>query len=164
VAFELTENGLPKLAYKDLREYFGDRKPDLVAVRNAVREIRAEKAMLVRQGGADSNSAGSFFKNPVVTAVQLGEIERAFDGEVPRFPAGEGFFKVPAAWLIEKSGFLKGHSKGNAGLSTKHTLAITNRGNATADEILALKSEIQTAVAERFGVELHPEPVFIGFE
>jgi len=161
--FALTENGTPKLVYKDLRAYFGDDKPALAAVRNAVREIRAAKAMLVRQGGPDSNSAGSFFKNPVVGADAMSEIERVAGSDVPRFSAGEGKFKVPAAWLIENSGFAKGYLKGNAGLSTKHTLAITNRGEATADEILALKAEIQTAVSAKFGVELHPEPVFVGF-
>lgn len=167
VTFRLTENGPPKIAYKDLQSVFGDHSPTLAETRDAVREIRASKAMLVRQEGADSNSAGSFFKNPVVSSEELAKIEQiaAVDGlaDVPRFSAGEGFFKVPAAWLIEKAGFQKGYQKGNAGLSTKHTLALTNRGNATADEILNLKSQIQSAVAAKFGVELQPEPVMVGF-
>ena len=169
VAYELVAGGAPKIVYKDLREHFGAATPSLQETRDAVREIRAAKAMLVRQGGADADSAGSFFKNPVVEQEKferLAEIARAAGIEhVPHFDAGGGAaVKIPAAWLIEQSGFQKGYRKGRAGLSTRHTLALTNCGGATAQEILALKSEIQAKVKEKFGVELVPEPVFVGFE
>jgi UDP-N-acetylmuramate dehydrogenase len=168
VTYNLKPGGAPKIAYKDLREFFGDRKPDLRETREAIRRIRADKAMLVRQGGADADSAGSFFKNPLVETAkfaQIAEIARGFGlADVPNFPTADDRVKIPAAWLIEQSGFQKGYRRGNAGLSTKHTLALTNRGGASAREILGLKNEIQIKVKEIFGVELLPEPVFVGFK
>jgi UDP-N-acetylmuramate dehydrogenase len=164
VTFKLNLNGEPKIIYKDLRDYFGEHQPSLSEAREAVRKIRAEKAMLVRQGGLDAQSAGSFFKNPIVTKEKLAEMCERFGDRIPGYPVDEASVKVPAAWLIEKSGFHKGYTKGEAGLSTKHTLALTNRGNATAADILKLKEEIQARVREKFEVELHPEPVFVGFE
>jgi UDP-N-acetylmuramate dehydrogenase len=165
VSFKLVKEGAPKIVYKDLREFFGDREPTLQETRDAVRNIRAEKAMLVRQGGADADSAGSFFKNPVVGNAKFAEIVERFGIEnVPNFKADEKSVKIPAAWLIEQSGFQKGYTRGSAGLSTRHTLALTNRGGASAKDILALKSEIQAKVKEKFGIELVPEPVFVGFD
>jgi UDP-N-acetylmuramate dehydrogenase len=168
VTFKLTKQGEPKIVYKDLCEAFGDRKPTLLETRETVCRIRAEKAMLVRQGGPDSNSAGSFFKNPIVSIEKFSEVKNIAKklniSTVPSFKADEKSVKIPAAWLIEKSGFQKGYQKGNAGLSTRHTLALTNRGKATAQELLELKAEIQAMVKEIFKIELHPEPVFVGFE
>lgn len=163
VTFRLNLNGKPKIVYRDLQNYFGKKRPTLIKVRDAVCKIRAEKAMLVRQGGLDSQSAGSFFKNPIIAKEKFDEIQAKFEEIVPSFTISENTVKIPAAWLIEKSGFAKGFTLGNAGLSTKHTLAITNRGNATAEEILKLKTKIQDTVKAKFGIELHPEPVFIGF-
>jgi UDP-N-acetylmuramate dehydrogenase len=167
VTYALEPDGEPQIVYKDLREFFGERRPTLPEARDAVRQIRAAKAMLVRQDGPDANSAGSFFKNPVVEAAEfekIVEIAKGFGIEnVPSFKAAEQSVKIPAAWLIEQSGFQKGYLKGRAGLSTRHPLALTNRGGATAREMLALKSEIQLKVKEKFGVELVPEPVFVGF-
>lgn len=164
VTYDLKPDGEPKIVYKDLREYFGDKKPTLQKTREAVCRIRAEKAMLVRQGGADANSAGSFFKNPIVTNEEFREIAGNTGIEnIPNFKAGENHVKIPAAWLIEQSGFHKGYTMGNAGLSTKHTLALTNRGGAAAQEILHLQEEIQKKVAEKFNIELVPEPIFVGF-
>lgn len=167
VTFALKQDGEPKIVYKDLSEFFGEQQPDLRETREAVRRIRAEKAMLVRQGGLDSNSAGSFFKNPIVERgkfQEVVEIAKNFGIEnVPSFGIDEMSVKIPAAWLIEQSGFHKGYTKGNAGLSTRHTLALTNRGNASAKEILSLMNEIQLKVKEKFSVELKPEPVFVGF-
>lgn len=163
VTFKLISNGEPKIAYKDLQNYFGDKQPNLAEARKAVCKIRAEKAMLVRQGGLDSQSAGSFFKNPIVTNERFSEIQQKFGDRVPNFKFDENSVKIPAAWLIENAGFAKGFQLGNAGLSTKHTLAITNRGNANAAEILQLKTKIQETVKTKFGIELFPEPVFIGF-
>lgn len=171
VTYELQRDGRPKLAYPDLIEALDGSESTLRNTREAVCRIRASKGMLVRQGGADSQSAGSFFKNPVVEAEVLARVSSSVAGrgssadeaEVPRYEAPEGLFKIPAAWLIEKAGFSKGFLKGRAGLSTVHTLAITNRGGASSGEILALKDEIQARVLEVFGIELVPEPTFIGF-
>ena len=172
VTYELRREGAPKVEYYDLKKALGEEPASLSDVRTAVRSVRASKGMLVRQGGADSRSAGSFFKNPVVdrdvfenvvsAALELG-MARVDEG-VPNYPAPDGKVKIPAAWLIEQSGFPKGHRKGNAGLSTVHTLALTNRGGASAAEVMALKNDIQARVLEVFGISLIPEPTFIGFE
>ena len=168
VNYKLQKNGAPKIVYKDLIEFFDGENPDLKETREAVCRIRAEKAMLVRQGGLDAQSAGSFFKNPIVPKTQFEKISEAAKksnlGDVPGFKADDENVKIPAAWLIEKSGFHKGFQKGNAGLSTKHTLALTNRGDAKASEIISLKDEIQRKVLEIFGIELKTEPIFVGFE
>ena len=163
VTYALRFGGEPKIVYKDLQNYFAGEKPTLKETRKAVCEIRAAKAMLVRQGGADSNSAGSFFKNPVVSVTKIAEIKKIAEN-IPFYKVDDENVKIPAAWLIENSGFQKGYVKGNAGLSTKHTLALTNRGNATAAEITDLMREIQTKVKEKFDIDLKPEPVFVGFE
>jgi UDP-N-acetylmuramate dehydrogenase len=150
-----------------LLEIFDGKKPSLKQTRQAVCEIRARKAMLVRQGGLDSQSAGSFFKNPIVSNEHFAKIaeEMKKNGveKVPNYPFNENSVKISAAWLIENSGFRKGFQKGRAGLSTKHTLAITNRGGATAEDILNLQKEIQLKVSEKFKIELVVEPVFVGF-
>lgn len=163
VTFQLNPNGKPKIAYKDLQNLFDKKRPNLAKVRDAVCQIRAEKAMLVRQGGLDSQSAGSFFKNPIVENELFDKINQKYGGNVPSFTVNENSVKIPAAWLIENAGFAKGYQLGNAGISTKHSLAITNRGMATADEILNLKTKIQESVKAKFDIELVPEPVFIGF-
>jgi UDP-N-acetylmuramate dehydrogenase len=168
VTFALKSGGEPKIVYKDLLDFFAGKTPTLAETRQAVCRIRAEKAMLVRQGGVDSNSVGSFFKNPVVSKgdfQRIVEIAKKMGFEnVPNFAVGEENIKIPAAWLIEKSGFRKGYIKGRAGLSSRHTLALINRGSASAAEILRLKDEIQAKVKNTFNTELKVEPVFIGFD
>ncbi len=166
VVYKLKKHGEPKIVYADLKNYFPNKKPTLKETREVVKKIRESKGMLVRQGGLDAQSAGSFFKNPVVEKAKFAEIQKSF-GEtekVPAFRVDENFVKIPAAWLIEKSGFHKGFQIGNAGLSTRHTLALTNRGKATATEILHLKEEIGRKIKEQYGIELIPEPNFIGFK
>jgi UDP-N-acetylmuramate dehydrogenase len=130
-------------------------------MRNAVREIRHSKAMLIVPGEEDARSAGSFFKNPVVTQASFEALSNKFS-QIPNYPAGDGARKISAAWLVEHAGFTKGYSKGPAGISRKHALAIVNRGGATAADILSLKNEIQSGVRQKFGIELQPEPVFLG--
>lgn len=168
VSYELKTNGAPKIVYKDLREYFGHRKPSLSAVRKVVLKIRAEKSMVIDENDPNSQSAGSFFKNPIVSIKEFTKIvERTKNSEIeniPHFPVNETHIKIPAAWLIENAGFQKGFKLGNAGLSTKHTLAIINFGGATAKDILILKETIQQQIKEKFDVELVPEPMFIGFD
>jgi UDP-N-acetylmuramate dehydrogenase len=168
VTFELRPGGKPTLRYPDLQKFFAAQstKPTLLEVRNAVREIRHGKAMLIVPGEEDARSAGSFFKNPVLPQLFAEGLATrlAFRGwQLPSFPTNYGFRKLPAAWLVEHAGFAKGYTRGRAGISRKHALAIVNRGGATAAEIIALKDEIQGRVFQEFGVQLEPEPVFVGF-
>ena len=169
VRFALEPGGAPKIQYRDLQTHFAHHAgtPTLGEVRTAVREIRQSKAMLIVEGDEDCRSAGSFFKNPIVTAAKFGDLQAiAISREVklPSFPADEGHVKIPAAWLVEQSGFSKGYSRGPVGISRRHALAIVNRGGAKAGDIIGLKNDIQRAVADQFGIELKPEPVFVGFD
>ncbi len=123
--------------------------------------------MLIRLGDEDSKSAGSFFKNPVLSAADFEELQQkaaARGLEIPSYPALASQKKVPAAWLVEHSGFSKGYSRGHVGISRKHALAIVNRGGATAAEIMNFKDDIQQAVEEQWGLRLDMEPVMVGFE
>ena len=169
VDYRLTVGGEPTLRYADLQRAFTDGvQPTLAEVAAAVRRIRQTKGMLMVEGDPDCRSAGSFFKNPVVTDDELNRIAAGSEKEPPRFPAGTGAenagrVKVPAAWLIEQSGFAKGYRLGAAGVSTRHTLALTNRGGATAAGVLALAKQITDAVEARFGIRLQMEPVMVGF-
>ena len=169
VAYGLKPEGKPHLSYLDLEGYFAGRNGcvSLLETRAAVLEIRGRKGMLISPGDPDSRSAGSFFKNPVVAAERYQEIAERARGRglrLPSYPALSKQHKIPAAWLVENSGFGKGYRKGRAGISTKHALAIVNLGGATAAEILALKDEIQSGVDQTWGVRLQPEPVFVGFD
>jgi UDP-N-acetylmuramate dehydrogenase len=174
VTYSLKPHGEPAIRYPDLKNFFStvSTRPSLKLTREAVRGIRAQKAMLIAPGDpaddsandSDYRSAGSFFKNPVVTSGAFDRIKEIAAEHVPNFPAGDGMLKVPAAWLIERAGFHKGYSRGRAGISSKHTLAIINRGGATAHEVISLMKEIQERVSEKFGVPLMPEPVFVGFD
>ncbi len=168
VSYALSPKEKPSLQYADLQKYFAGRDgtPTLAQVREAIRKIRASKGMLISPGDPDSRSAGSFFKNPVLSTPQHDELtRRAAERKlnVPSYPALSQQKKVSAAWLVENSGFRKGYAKGNVGISSKHALAIVNRGGATAADILALKDEIQARVEQTWGLRLEPEPVFVGF-
>jgi UDP-N-acetylmuramate dehydrogenase len=155
------------VTYADLKSYFRDHDvadPCLLQVREAVLSIRLGKGMVVKPDHPERRSAGSFFKNPVVSAAKLPNIAEAAklpEAEVPRYPAGPGEVKLPAAWLLERAGFVKGYRQGAAAVSTRHTLALTNQGGATAAEITALRDTIQTRVRELFGISLEPEPVWV---
>ena len=168
VSFGLREGSKPGIRYPDLQKFFAEHAgdPTITEVRAAVREIRHRKAMLIVPGDDDALSAGSFFKNPVVPQSFFEELATRLEShrlQLPSYPAADGYRKLPAAWLVEHSGFVKGYTKGAAGISRKHALAIINRGGATAAEILALKDEIQELVQDKFGIQLVPEPVFVGF-
>ncbi len=162
VTYALQQDGDAKIVYKDLIEHFKGRRPSLAEVRDAVLAIRRLKSMVIDETDPNSKSAGSFFKNPVVDREKLDEISNGFE-RVPSFDFGDKV-KIPAAWLIENAGFNKGFALGNAGISTNHTLALINRDNASAKEMLSLKTEIQNAVEAKFGIRLQPEPVFVGFD
>lgn len=167
VAYALTPGAVPYLAYADLKRHFEDRAtaPTLAEVREAVRQIRARKGMLIVEGDPDCRGAGSFFKNPVLSEEAHAELNKRAAAKgltVPSYPALEKNKKVSAAWLVEHSGFARGYTLGHAGISSKHALALINRGGATASDILALKDQIQRRVEETWGVRLEPEPVFVG--
>ena len=166
VTYSLGQDIAPSIRYPDVQREFEGKysRPTLTDVRSAVRRIRARKAMLLVEGDPDCRSAGSFFKNPIVTEEQFSELQSLAGSNVPRYPAMAGKVKTAAAWLIEQAGFSKGYSLGPAGLSTKHTLALVNKGGAKAGDILRLASEIRLRVFDKFGVKLIPEPVFLGFE
>ncbi len=168
VLFLLRRGGKPAIRYADLQKAFGGGsvEPTVQRVRDAVREIRRSKAMLIVPGDDGCRSAGSFFKNPIVSQTEFAELETKLSSRgmsLPSYPASDGFRKLSAAWLVEHAGFTKGYSRGAAGISRRHALAIVNRGGATAAGIVALKDEIQSRVLEEFGVRLQPEPVFLGF-
>jgi UDP-N-acetylmuramate dehydrogenase len=171
VTYGLCPGGEPALLYTDVQRYFtaslGEgQKPTLRQVYDAVRSIREQKGMLAGQGGADGCSAGSFFKNPVVASARLPQIALGAgcrDDEVPRYPAGDGMVKLPAAWLIEKAGFRKGFAMGRVTISSRHTLALVNLGGATAAELLALRDAVVSAVMDKFAIPLEQEPVMLGF-
>ena len=164
VNYRLKAGGEPKIAYKDLQQRFADRVPTLTETRETVIAIRREKSMVIDAADPNSRSAGSFFKNPIVERYVADSIAEELElDRIPHFAAGEGLVKIPAAWLIEQAGFQKGFALGNAGISANHSLAIINRGSATSAEIVALKDLIQKTVFDRFGISLHPEPIFVGF-
>jgi UDP-N-acetylmuramate dehydrogenase len=166
VTYSLVNHGEPAVRYSDvMREFEGKSgAPKLAEVRAAVRRIRARKAMLLEEGDPDCRSAGSFFKNPIVGEERFNELQASAGPGVPRYPATPGKVKTAAAWLIERAGFAKGYCLGPAGLSTKHTLALINKGDAKAEDIVRLAREIQARVHDKFGIDLAPEPVFVGFQ
>jgi UDP-N-acetylmuramate dehydrogenase len=171
VTYKLRPDGEPALRYADVKRHFAAQmergeKPALRQVYDAVRFIREQKGMLAGQGGPDGRSAGSFFKNPVVSMSMVPQIAHrgGFRTEdVPQYPAGEGKIKLAAAWLVERSGFHKGFAMGCAAISSRHTLALVNLGDATATELISLRDAVVTAVQAKFGVQLEQEPVMLGF-
>jgi UDP-N-acetylmuramate dehydrogenase len=172
VDFDLTQGGAPAVRYAELAARLAagvGRAPEPAQVRHAVLELRRSKSMVIDAADPDSKSVGSFFVNPVVSAAHLDEIRtitrsRGIQESLPVYPASEGRSKLSAAWLIEKAGYKRGHQSGNVGLSSKHALAIVNRGGGTAKEVLELALQIKRAVLQTFGVPLTAEPVFIGFD
>lgn len=138
----------------------GERAP-LATVREAVLGLRRGKGMVLDPEDHDTWSAGSFFTNPVLKS----DATQRVPADAPRWPADDGACKLSAAWLIEHAGFGKGFGlPGPASLSTRHTLALTNRGTATAADLLALARTVRDGVRDAFGVELAPEPVLVGCE
>jgi UDP-N-acetylmuramate dehydrogenase len=136
----------------------------IAAVREAVLELRRGKGMVIDPADPDSVSAGSFFTNPILPAPEFDALAQRADAAPPAWPEPDGRIKTSAAWLIERAGFHRGYGNGRVGISTKHTLALVNRGGATTAELMALAREIAGGVQERFGVALHPEPVLVGHE
>jgi UDP-N-acetylmuramate dehydrogenase len=172
VDYKLCLDQPPSLHYRDVKQYFAERgiaQPGVKETAEAVRLIRARKGMLLDPDDPDCRSAGSFFKNPIVTGEVVASLARAANcpmDKVPQFAAdvdNRNLVKISAAWLIELAGFHKGFAQGRAALSTKHVLAIVNSGGAFASEIAALRDLIITEVFERTGIRLEQEPVSLGF-
>ncbi|WP_436492614.1 UDP-N-acetylmuramate dehydrogenase [Actinokineospora sp. HUAS TT18] len=171
--FELVDDGLSApVRYTELARALGVRQDERVPVadaRAAVLELRRGKGMVLDPTDHDTWSAGSFFTNPIVRDEDLSAVldrivtQVGPDVTIPKYPAGVGASKLSAAWLIERAGFSKGHAGpgGRVALSTKHTLALTNRGDATTADLLSLAAEVRDGVLATFGVELHPEPVLV---
>ncbi len=139
-------------------------RADPAAVRQAVLSLRRRKGMVLDPNDHDTWSVGSFFTNPVVPPEVYQRLAGQVDGPVPHFPAPDGI-KLAAAWLVEQAGFSKGwpHSETDVcRLSTKHALALTNRGRATAADVLALARRVRAGVRDVFGITLIPEPVLVG--
>ena len=171
--FTLQPRGRPRVKYAELRKRFAEgANPSLAEIRGAVMDLRKSKGMIAGNDDSDSRSAGSFFRNPVISRDEFAAMEQkardrgiiASSETIPCFDAPEGDVKIAAAWLIEHSGFFKGYEHGRAGISTKHALALVNLGGATAVEIVSLMTLIKERVIASFGIALQPEPIFIGFE
>ena len=170
VTFRLASDPLSApISYPELAKTLGigvGEQAKCTDVRSAVLELRRRKGMVIDPADPDTRSVGSFFVNPVLDAAALARVEAiaaARGEEVPRFNAGDGMAKVPAAWLIERAGFGKGYDPGNgARISGKHTLALVNSGSATTSDLIALARQIRDGVRESFGVTLAPEPLLIG--
>jgi UDP-N-acetylmuramate dehydrogenase len=132
-------------------------------VRDAVLALRARKGMVLDDADHDTWSVGSFFTNPVVGRDEFGRLQKRFGSPVPNYPAPDGV-KLAAGWLVEQAGFVKGYPGDDAParLSTKHALAVTNRGGATASDVIALARAVRDGVRAAFGIDLTPEPILIG--
>jgi UDP-N-acetylmuramate dehydrogenase len=159
VTFQLTVGTLgTSVGYAELARTLGvevGQRAPLGEVRDAVLGLRRGKGMVLDDADHDTWSAGSFFTNPVV------EADRVPEG-APAWPQEEGLAKTSAAWLIEHAGFAKGYAAGRVALSGKHVLALTNRGGATTDELLALAREVRDGVEAAYGIRLVNEPVLVG--
>jgi UDP-N-acetylmuramate dehydrogenase len=173
VTFRLQPGGRPLVRYRELAESLQvkDATPSLRDVRRTVLDLRRSKSMVLDPADPNRRSAGSFFLNPVLDVDSVENLQdraRAHgvlaEGEsVPWFDDGEGRIKVSAAWLVERAGFARGTRRGCVGLSSRHALALVHHGGGTAEDLVALASEIRTEVHKQFGVVLEPEPIFVGF-
>ncbi len=173
VTFALQANGSALIRHGDLERCFAGSAapPPLYEVRQAVIQIRRDKGMVLDPRDPDTRSAGSFFRNPIVSSQTADRVERearrsgliSAEENLPRYRAGQRDWKISAAWLIERAGFPRGYGSKRVGLSRKHALAVVNRGGATAEDVRSLVREIQAGVHETFGVELMPEVLYVGF-
>ena len=167
VEFDLNPDGLSApLRYGELANTIGaepDSRVDAAHVREAVLALRAGKGMVLDEADHDTWSVGSFFTNPVVDRDVFERLQNSVDGSVPNYPAPDGV-KLAAGWLVERAGFAKGYpgDKAAARLSTKHALAVTNRGEATTSDVIALARTVRDGVRTAFGIDLTPEPILIG--
>ncbi len=172
VSFDLKAGASAALRYPELKSRFLDSTPLPLEVYHVVREIRRAKGMLFSASDPDSRSAGSFFKNPFVPASRLGEIAEeaaVAPASVPHWPAAledrsAPHVKLAAAWLVQMAGFPKGFSDGAVGISSRHSLALVNRGGAHFSDVARLRDRIREEVYARFSIRLEQEPVELGPE
>ena len=166
VGYRLRPRGAAAVRYADVEKDLAARgiaKPSLTDVRASVIAIRRSKSMVLDPRDANRRSCGSFFTNPIIPGAELAAVEsRAGNRAMPRWPLPGGQVKLSAAWLIERAGYTRGRADGPVGLSTNHALAIVAHDGARARDVVAFARRVQTAVADRFGVRLTPEPVFWG--
>lgn len=164
VRLTLRPGGPATVRYRDLVNRLGP-DPSLAATRQTVLAVRRSKSMVLNAHDPNRRSAGSFFMNPIVSADVFAQVAARVEGEVPSWPT-DGGFKLAAAWLIEHAGMRKGYDAdgafGPVGLSSKHTLALVNRGGATATQLRGFAAHVQDRVEAAFGVRLAPEPHFVG--
>jgi UDP-N-acetylmuramate dehydrogenase len=163
VTFQLEAAGVGRpIRYAELAAALGvavgERAP-LADVRAAVLGLRRSKGMVIDPADPDSVSAGSFFTNPILDREAFAALEAQ---GAPAWPEPDGRVKTSAAWLIGRAGFQRGYGDGRAGISSKHTLALVNRGGASTEELLGVARAVRDRVRDVFGVELHPEPVLVG--
>ncbi len=169
VDFALTPQGPPTQAYADVIAFFahsGNPSPSLAELRDAILQIRRRKGMVIENGNPANRSVGSFFVNPVISRKAfnaMSERSQCSEEEIPHYPIGTDYVKVPAAWLIERAGFRKGFTRGPIGVSPFQSQAIVNHGGARASDVLRLAADIKHAVWDAFDIAIVPEPVFVGF-
>ncbi len=159
VEYILEKNGKPKIAYPELKKEIKE-SDSLLSVREAVLVLRKKKSMVLDSNDPNTKSSGSFFLNPTITKDGFEKLKNRTNLDIPNFPAEDGKVKIPAAWLIEHSGLEKGYSKNGIGISTKHALALVNKGGGMKD-LVAFANEIQKTVFEKFGIKLEKEPEVI---
>jgi UDP-N-acetylmuramate dehydrogenase len=167
VTYRLTDSAVSRaIRYPELARALGvevGATAPLTEVREAVLALRRGKGMVLDPADPDTRSAGSFFMNPLLDPAELAAL-RARGAQPPTYPESNGRVKVPAAWLIEQAGFAKGHFDGPVGISSKHTLALVNRGGARTADLLRVARAVRDGVRDAFGVVLVPEPVLVGVE
>ena len=170
VSFRLRPGGAPTVRYGELDRRLheeGIPSPTLADVRRTVLALRRAKSMVIEPGDENRRSVGSFFMNPTVGPDEAESVRARANGAagaMPAYPAADGRVKLSAAWLIERAGLTRGFGDGPVGLSTRHTLAIVNRGGATARQVIAFARVVRDRVRDRFGLTLRPEPVLVGLD
>lgn len=166
VSYRLRPGGAATVRYVDVEKALAARgivSPTLADVRAGVLAIRRSKSMVLDPHDENRRSCGSFFTNPIIAGHAFaGVAARAGEAPMPRWPLPDGRVKLSAAWLIERAGFTRGLTDGPVGLSTRHSLAVVAHDNARAKDVLLFARRLQSAVEQRFGVRLTPEPVFWG--
>ncbi|MEN9579165.1 MAG: hypothetical protein RJA70_2174 [Pseudomonadota bacterium] len=164
VRFRL-RRGAPTLPRSpELLKRLPDDAPSLQQIRDAVLFTRRQKSMVWDKADPNHRSCGSFFMNPILTALELAALLERAPAPPPCYPEPDGRTKVAAAWLIEQAGLQRGTRDGNVGLSTEHTLAVVAHAGATTEDVVRFARKVRDAVLLRFGVTLHPEPVFVGID
>lgn len=169
ITLRLRPGAAATVRYAQLADAVGPDR-DLARVSAAVRALRRDKSMVLDPADPNRRSAGSFFLNPVVSSAEADAVAARVKAAghdpagMPRYPQGDGTDKLSAAWLIERAGLHRGYGDGPVGLSTRHTLALVNRGGATAADLVRFAAHVRAVVRARFAVTLTPEPVFVGFD